>query len=787
MAERAKKGRIYTFYSYKGGVGRTMALANVAALMTKWGQRVLVIDWDLEAPGLEVFFNTKFSYLRGNRENKPGVVDLLYARADGKPLDWRDCLLEANIFQKSLWIISAGEKTSDYQRRVQHLNWGDLFERHNVGNYIDDLRNQWAREYDYVLVDSRTGITDIGDICTVLLPDALVLLFISNYQNIFGIKSVMERARKAHKKLPVNRSRLIGVPVPSRDEVYNEYDRSQKWKEIFAENLGEYYTDWLPRGVTPRDALNKLFIPYVANWSFGERLPVVENENEIHNPASISAAYSRLTRLLTSGLDWNEVSAASDSSELSQARVHAQEAKAEAEMAKHRTKRLMLWSLLAISVLVAVSLSLLYYHTRPTGIEKKSREAWEIIHKAKGEKASQGRTEALQYLKDQGISLAGVNLKRASLPQINLDRAALSGADLNEAILTKGSFLAADMTRADLRTADLERSKLNKAILMEAKLAGANLSGADLSGANLKKANLQDAQLGGAILHKADLSGADLSTAKGITVEQLSKATLSPDTKLPERIKNSIGMVFALIRPGTFLMGSPKDEIEARIARDNEPQHRVTLSKAFYLQTTEVTQEQWQKIMGNNPAAAWTGKECDLQCPVVNVNFENIQRFIEKLEHKERTKNYRLPWEAEWEYACRAGTTGRFYTGECISTDRANYNGVEEQLKGCAKRKGNGRPIRVRKLPPNPWSLYGMHGNVWEWCQDCYDDRYGISDKSEAIDPKGPKCPEGVSQRVLRGGCFASHARHIRSAYRINRPSNLESSDRYGFRLACDP
>ncbi len=312
MAKETQNGTIFTFYSYKGGVGRSMAVANVAALMTKWGKKVLIVDWDLEAPGLEMFFKGKGSRMNGGRGEKPGVLDLIKAWENGAPLDWRKCLLEAEVFGKTLSIITAGRNTVDYQTRVQHLNWENLFEKHEIGNYIDALRKEWIAEYDFVLVDSRTGITDIGDICTVLLPDAIVLLFLSNQQNIQGIKNAMERAREAHKRLPVNRSRLIGVPVPCRDEVYNEYDQSRVWKETFAEEVADCNRAWLPRGVTPRDVLNKLFIPYVANWSFGERLPVVENQDEIENPASISAAYSRLTRLLISGLDWNVVAAFSD-------------------------------------------------------------------------------------------------------------------------------------------------------------------------------------------------------------------------------------------------------------------------------------------------------------------------------------------------------------------------------------------------------------------------------------------------------------------------------------------
>lgn len=296
-------GKVFTFYSYKGGVGRSMALVNVGVLLALSGKRVLLIDWDLEAPGLEVYFRNT-AKLEGDPERVPGIVDLLEAKMAGTTLDWHDCRLKALFLGHSLDIISAGSRTSEYRKRVQKLDWEALFSEHRIGNYVSDLREQWRSEYDFVLVDSRTGITDIGDICTVLLPDVLVLLFISNYQNLEGIKNVIGRAVAARNKLPVNRNKLISVPIPSRDEAYNEYEKASEWKQIYARELGEFYQEWLPKEVSPTDALSKLFIPYVTIWSFGERIPVLEGTREIQDPTTIGAAYKRLANLIANGLDW---------------------------------------------------------------------------------------------------------------------------------------------------------------------------------------------------------------------------------------------------------------------------------------------------------------------------------------------------------------------------------------------------------------------------------------------------------------------------------------------------
>lgn len=514
MTEKTRNGTIFTFYSYKGGVGRSMALANVAALMTKWGKKVLIVDWDLEAPGLEMFFKTKDSRLNGGRDEKPGVLDLITAFEKGKALDWHECLFEIKIFGKILSFISAGKSTHDYQTRVQHLDWEDLFERLHIGDYIDGLRKQWIAEYDFVLVDSRTGITDIGDICTVLLPDAIVLLFLSNQQNISGIKSAMERARQAHKSLPVNRSRLIGVPVPCRDEVYNEYEQSRKWKKIFAEELAECYRAWLPRGITPREVLNKLFIPYVANWSFGERLPVVENENEIDNPASISAAYSRLTRLLISGLDWNEIAAFSDPQEIDLARNDALTAKEEAARAKR--KAIITSSITAVSLLITILVLGMYYLSFSESQKaERIQKAWKTIEATQNQRVEAGRIDALEFL----------NKNRKPLSGIAVGFTFLNGIDLDNAQLKNANFSGSDLSNASLRSAELQQAHLWMTNLKNADLSGANLNGANLSDANLSGANLYDA---------------DLTATKGLTINQIKSAKNWENAIFDENIKRQL-------------------------------------------------------------------------------------------------------------------------------------------------------------------------------------------------------------------------------------------------------
>ena len=238
-----------------------------------------------------------------------------------------------------------------------------------------------------------------------------------------------------------------------------------------------------------------------------------------------------------------------------------------------------------------------------------------------------------------------------------------------------------------------------------------------------------------------------------------------------ERITNSVRMEFVLIKPGEFLMGSPEDE-PGRYT--GERSHRVNLTKPFYLQTTEVTQGQWQALMGKNPSSH---KGCGDSCPVEQVSWDDAQQFIQKLNQKEGTYKYRLPTEAEWEYACRAGSTTAFPSGEITELECGRDANLDLIGWYCGNSQNLIKPVAGKK--PNVWGLYDMPGNVQEWCQDWF----GVYPYDEVTNPKGP--PTG-SYRAMRGGAWYSPARDTRCASRFGSPPHYRFQH-IGFRLCRTP
>lgn len=260
-------GTVVTFYSFKGGVGRSFTLANIAVLLARWGNRVLCLDWDLEAPGLDTYFRPMMS-----APPSGGVVDLIDDFREGR---LRPGAHTTRLTGKvKLDVITAGRADDDYFRRVQDLDWEALYEQ-GFGDYLELCREQWTAAYDYVLIDSRTGISDIGGICTAHLPDRLVVLFTANVQSMKGAVEIADRANAARDRMPYDRPQLTVLPVLSRFDAREEYARSEEWRRICLEETKDLFRSWLDRDVSPDVMSRHLTLPYVSFWTFGEQLPVM--------------------------------------------------------------------------------------------------------------------------------------------------------------------------------------------------------------------------------------------------------------------------------------------------------------------------------------------------------------------------------------------------------------------------------------------------------------------------------------------------------------------------------
>jgi uncharacterized protein (TIGR02996 family) len=253
-------------------------------------------------------------------------------------------------------------------------------------------------------------------------------------------------------------------------------------------------------------------------------------------------------------------------------------------------------------------------------------------------------------------------------------------------------------------------------------------------------------------------------------------------------VVNSTGMRFALIPSGRFRMGSPEEEPGRH---DDEEAREVEIDRPFYLGVFLVTQRQYAQVMGDNPShfqrsnpAARVAGQDTSDFPVERTSWNDAvafcQRLSETLGEIRAGRSYRLPTDAEWEYACRAGTTAAYFFGDTLSLVQANYE--EDRSPESAPGPGGlaplGRPSAVGSYPPNAWGLYDVHGNVYEWCSDRCDDSFDLGDAD-------PQEPTAFDEHPLRGGSWYGQASYCRSAWR---ESNDADARLYfnGFRVAME-
>lgn len=256
-----------------------------------------------------------------------------------------------------------------------------------------------------------------------------------------------------------------------------------------------------------------------------------------------------------------------------------------------------------------------------------------------------------------------------------------------------------------------------------------------------------------------------ISLLLGCATKPSNVTSTDPITFEKADFTNNLGMAFVWIKPGTFNMG--QNEIYIK-------EHTVKLTKGFYMQTTEVTQKQWEKVMGNNPSRF---KDCGANCPVEYISWEEVQNFIKKL-NQMTGDSYRLPTESEWEYACRAGSDDLFCFGNDVTklSEYAWHHNILFWDIFFSKT----HPVAQKR--PNAWGLYDLHGNVFEFCSDWMDTSLSRKPHDLSIDPKGPSSGK---RRVIRGGSSLQFPKACTSAWRASKKPQ-EREDRLGFRLVLD-
>ncbi|HEY0171294.1 MAG TPA: pentapeptide repeat-containing protein [Pyrinomonadaceae bacterium] len=489
-------GEVVTFYSYRGGVGRTMALAYTASLLAEWGYKTLVIDWDLGAPGIESYFKNYIDIKKVTQQI--GLADLLYATG-GAPLDapveangrapngngngargrrgggfnkqppwrWPDIVVPVGYVdgRGNLDLLTAGRRDEQFHERVRAFDVQGFYRR-GGGHILEQWREYWKETYDFVLIDCQAGVTDLGAICNVQMADILVLMLSTAQHGIDNAVRVARRATAARAKLPLDRLHLLTLPVLGRvdDEHVNEEIRDEWLKEV-GRKVSEFYDDWLPTFFSKTRMLSLTKIPYHRPSRMEEQLAFV------HWRGEIGRVFENIAALLARELD----------------DLH--------ELHKNR----------AAYVAKANRLPSAKRNGRGVFSPQETRQRHELWLDTDGREGAQGDFSMRKLYE---VDFSRAQLERALFVGTDMSKVVLSGANLRGADLTDAVLSDVKLDHANLTRASLSGAKLHEVDGFEARLVRADLRGADLSGSQFASANFRHANLLGSKLIKTDMSGA---------------------------------------------------------------------------------------------------------------------------------------------------------------------------------------------------------------------------------------------------------------------------------------
>ncbi|HEX8243610.1 MAG TPA: pentapeptide repeat-containing protein [Longimicrobium sp.] len=527
---RSAPGRIITFYSYKGGTGRSMALANVAWTLASHGKRVICVDWDLEAPGLHRYFAPFL--IDADLYSTPGLIDLVWSvsRAavtpvpDGERRASRDGASLSDLADIGDYIVRldwefphdgvldllpAGQQGATYAERVNAMDWDHFYERLGGGKTLNALRERLKESYDYVLIDSRTGVSDTSGICTVQMPDALAVLFTLNKQSMRGAEAVALSVRDQRPEMPI-------FPVPTRVDPFEIRKLAaalQKARSTFAPFVDHLRRTRVLRGSGANDYWGDVEFPYVPYFSYEEVLaPFAETQGR---KSTILSAATRLTRYI-SGERIGEPQPIPDEVASEYLSQYAHDPRAlraaptAAQTASSDPGKRLRFSLGRWAALAAVTILIVLF-------------AGSALFR-RG-KAPATRSEKLALVSsaftppDQRVEL---------VRQLYIESRVLGGVDLSGLDLSRLNLTGIDLRNATLRNTRLVNAVLDSAVLAGARLQGANLTGARLLGANLAGAALSGANLSGANLFQSDLTDTPLDSATTNALTVLSDSTMGP-------------------------------------------------------------------------------------------------------------------------------------------------------------------------------------------------------------------------------------------------------------------
>lgn len=306
-SDKPRNGLVVTFYSYKGGTGRTMALANVAWILASNGHRVLVADWDLESPGLHRFFSP---FLDRVARDAPGIIDMVRAyewaaKASGDEERRRAHIAEHTRVRKyaislrdwsfpddgSLDFLPPGKQNLDYCAPLSALDWDNFYTSLGGGEFLDALRDDMKANYDYVLIDSRNGLSDIADVCTIHLPDVLIDCFTLSTQ---GVEGAAEVARRIGEQFWSRSIRVL--PVPMRVDLFDQ-ERVEAGRMFAQRCFGN-----VPAGMTATERRTywaSVEVPYRPYYAYQEMLAVFGDAPGV--PGTLLSSYERITGYITDG------------------------------------------------------------------------------------------------------------------------------------------------------------------------------------------------------------------------------------------------------------------------------------------------------------------------------------------------------------------------------------------------------------------------------------------------------------------------------------------------------